>query len=615
MALGDITLIDTRTILDEVFGPITAVHISGDVVACAYSRLAGGYPVKIRTFNVDSAGNISSDIDSKTIFYPSGLQNAYHVGNLVKIASGVYALTVHFKYSLDIRGLGIATINIDDDGNIAVDWIDTLNVKLGGGYAIAWAWVANDLQRIEGSNYYAIPYLFQYYTDDWYEFAMVATVSIEPDGSIAGAVTDELNLGALLPAEDSPSNLCHVSSDVYALAWANKVSTINISSSDGSISLITTNTEVWEGANPKIANAGGGFFAISYSTGEFTGGYIVSFTISDDGLSISAPITNIRWCLTRGICSCMLKLFESGGYAYLVITAVDYSWDGQVRTFSCSLDDGSLALVSPLTEFYTGGIHLFETYIILVHSSTEEVFLIAGQLEDYNGLLRSLSIYSPAAVTLATATTNAATAVGSGVGTPNGTLDDDGGEACDCGFEWGETDAYGETTPPQSREIGQTFSYELSGLDPDTTYHFRAFATNSAGTGYGSDANFTTNPVSPSIVTPTVTTDEPTVAEEVANIIGTLVNNGGEDCDCHLEWGRTTAYGNLIEIGTKTTGETFSQQISGLTPNTEYHYRAYAKNSVGTGYGVDRKFTTKQRPVVNFRPVENRSYVLSRWEL
>jgi len=218
-------------------------------------------------------------------------------------------------------------------------------------------------------------------------------------------------------------------------------------------------------------------------------------------------------------------------------------------------------------------------------------------------------------VNFPTVSTLSATAVGSGVGTPNGTLDDDGGEACDCGFEWGETDAYGETTPPQSREIGQTFSYELSGLDPDTTYHFRAFATNSAGTGYGSDANFTTNPVSPSIVTPTVTTDEPTVAEEVSTIIGTLVNNGGEDCDCHLEWGGTTGYGNLIEIGTKTTGETFSQQISGLTPNTEYHYRAYAKNPVGTGYGVDRKFTTKQRPVVNFRPVENRSYVLSRWEL
>ncbi len=76
---------------------------------------------------------------------------------------------------------------------------------------------------------------------------------------------------------------------------------------------------------------------------------------------------------------------------------------------------------------------------------------------------------------------------------PNGTLDDDGGEACDCGFEWGETIAYGNTTPTQSRTSGQTFAQTIIGLDPNKTYHFRAFATNSAGTSYGADTTFTTN--------------------------------------------------------------------------------------------------------------------------
>lgn len=32
----------------------------------------------------------------------------------------------------------------------------------------------------------------------------------------------------------------------------------------------------------------------------------------------------------------------------------------------------------------------------------------------------------------------------------------------------------------------------LSGLDPSTTYHVRAFATNEAGTTYGADMSFTT---------------------------------------------------------------------------------------------------------------------------
>lgn len=93
---------------------------------------------------------------------------------------------------------------------------------------------------------------------------------------------------------------------------------------------------------------------------------------------------------------------------------------------------------------------------------------------------------------LATVTTDAASSIGLEEGTLNGTLDDDGGETCECGFEWGETDAYGNTTPTQSRTTGQTFAQTITGLDPGKTYHFRAFATNPAGTSYGSDETFTT---------------------------------------------------------------------------------------------------------------------------
>lgn len=93
---------------------------------------------------------------------------------------------------------------------------------------------------------------------------------------------------------------------------------------------------------------------------------------------------------------------------------------------------------------------------------------------------------------LATVITDAASSIGLEEGTLNGTLDDDGGDTCYCGFEWGETDAYGNTTPTQSRTTGQTFAQTITGLDPGKTYHFRAFATNPAGTSYGSDETFTT---------------------------------------------------------------------------------------------------------------------------
>lgn len=253
-----------------------------------------------------------------------------------------------------------------------------------------------------------------------------------------------------------------------------------------------------------------------------------------------------------------------------------------------------------------------ETYRVL-KTGGKAVFITANLLEQAKKLVETCRDTVTPIATPST-TTNAATAIGPGVGTPNGTLDDDGGEACDCGFEWGETDAYGETTSTQSRETGQTFTQELTGLTPATTYHFRAIATNTAGSGYGADATFTTDAVDPTIVVPTVTSDEPTVAQQQAIIIGTLISCGGEHCDFLFEWGRTADYGNIIDVGTATP-DTYSEQISGLIPNTEYHFRAYATNSAGTGYGVDVKFITEQRPEVNFRPVYNRAYALARWEI
>ncbi|GAI68486.1 unnamed protein product, partial [marine sediment metagenome] len=47
----------------------------------------------------------------------------------------------------------------------------------------------------------------------------------------------------------------------------------------------------------------------------------------------------------------------------------------------------------------------------------------------------------------ATVTTDPATVVGTEVATLNGTLNDDGGEACQCRFRYGVTPALGSFTP------------------------------------------------------------------------------------------------------------------------------------------------------------------------
>ncbi|KKM96140.1 hypothetical protein LCGC14_1181180 [marine sediment metagenome] len=98
-----------------------------------------------------------------------------------------------------------------------------------------------------------------------------------------------------------------------------------------------------------------------------------------------------------------------------------------------------------------------------------------------------------ALLVLPTVTTDPATGLGAVSASLNGTLDDDGTEACDCGFEWGLDTGYGTTTPTQSKTTGETFSQVTGGLQPGTTYHFRALATNSAGTSHGADRSFTTD--------------------------------------------------------------------------------------------------------------------------
>ena len=62
-------------------------------------------------------------------------------------------------------------------------------------------------------------------------------------------------------------------------------------------------------------------------------------------------------------------------------------------------------------------------------------------------------------------------------------------------FQYGTTSSYGSHTSPSSAGSGVDSVAEsspVSGLSPDTEYHFRAVATNGAGVTYGPDETFTT---------------------------------------------------------------------------------------------------------------------------
>lgn len=66
-----------------------------------------------------------------------------------------------------------------------------------------------------------------------------------------------------------------------------------------------------------------------------------------------------------------------------------------------------------------------------------------------------------------------------------------GGTITSCGFQWGYTSGYGSSKQALEVQSGE-FSAEVDGLDPQETIYFRAYATNSAGTGYSTGSSITT---------------------------------------------------------------------------------------------------------------------------
>ena len=188
-------------------------------------------------------------------------------------------------------------------------------------------------------------------------------------------------------------------------------------------------------------------------------------------------------------------------------------------------------------------------------------------------------------VTPPTVTTNDATNIGQTNATLNGaiTLGDESITAQ--GFEWKAT-AGGTYTAVNA--TGTTLSYNLTGLTANTSYTFRAFATTASGTTYGTEKTFTT--LSASVTPPTVTTQAAdNIAQTSATLHGTITPGSESITAQGFEW-KTTSGGTYTAVNA--TGTTMSHNLTGLTPNTGYTFRAFATTASGTTYGTELTFTT-----------------------
>lgn len=135
------------------------------------------------------------------------------------------------------------------------------------------------------------------------------------------------------------------------------------------------------------------------------------------------------------------------------------------------------------------------------------------------------------------------------------------------------------------------FIANLSELTAGTTYYVRAFASNSAGTSYGNEITFSTLPVTKPVLS---TTDITSITAYSATSGGEISSDGGglilERGICWSTTGEPTINDSRITAGSGSAP--FEIELTGLAKTTTYYVRAYATNSAGTAYGVEKSFTT-----------------------
>jgi C1A family cysteine protease len=215
-------------------------------------------------------------------------------------------------------------------------------------------------------------------------------------------------------------------------------------------------------------------------------------------------------------------------------------------------------------------------------------------------------VYNPVVQGPPIAETNTATGVSNSGAVTNGIVNASNLQTI-MTFQYGLTTSYSNSvnaTPGGVNGNSNTpVNAVLTGLLNSTTYHYRVKAVNSMGTTYGNDLTFTTTSQGPPLAISVAATN---ISYDGATANGT-VNANNLSTSVTFQYGLTTSYGNTVNAVpytvNGTTNTAVSAMLSGLLPNTTYHFMVIASNSMGTAYGNDLTFTTLQNGCAdNYEP-------------
>ena len=164
----------------------------------------------------------------------------------------------------------------------------------------------------------------------------------------------------------------------------------------------------------------------------------------------------------------------------------------------------------------------------------------------------------------------------------------------DSQVEYGTSTAYGSSTAINTAQV-IAHSVTLSGLSPNTLYHYRVKSRDASGNlGVSGDFTFSSSPNNG--VPPTISAVQ---AVAVSNTSVYITWNTSAAVSSQVEYGTTAAYGTSTPVDS-TPVTNHSVQLNGLTPGSIYHYRVKSGDQCGNlATSPDFTFSTSSTPPNN----------------
>lgn len=146
-----------------------------------------------------------------------------------------------------------------------------------------------------------------------------------------------------------------------------------------------------------------------------------------------------------------------------------------------------------------------------------------------------------------------------------------------CKMDYGLTISYGSSTAFETTYT-QSHSITLTGLSPNTAYHYAMTCKDTSSNTSSPTADQTVTTSLPPESIPPVLSD--ISAASISNASAVINWTTDEGADSFVEYGTTTSYGSSTTLNTSLV-TTHAIGLSGLSASTLYHYRVTSKDQYG----------------------------------